>query len=117
MPSWRVAKSLETLRRQVNDMAPGRSTASDGTIGDQSHQIRNSDHNPNADNVVTAMDITHDPAHGVDAGAMAEMLRLSQDPRIKYIISNNASPRAKCSPGSGGPIPAPTRTPSISTSR
>lgn len=98
MPSWRVAKSLETLRRQVNDMAPGRSTASDGTIGDQSHQIRNSDHNPNADNVVTALDITHDPAHGVDAGAMAEMLRLSQDPRIKYIISNKRIASSKVQP-------------------
>ncbi len=98
MPSWRVARSLETLRRQVNDMAPGRSTASDGTIGDQSHQIRNSDHNPNADNVVTALDITHDPAHGVDAGAMAEMLRLSQDPRIKYIISNKRIASSKVQP-------------------
>ena len=96
--TWRVAKSLETLRRQVNDMAPGRSTASDGTIGDQSHQLTNSDHNPNAANVVTAMDITHDPAHGVDAGAMAEMLRLSQDPRIKYIISNRRIASSKIQP-------------------
>ena len=98
MPSWRVAISLESLRRQVNEMAPGRSTASDGTIGDQSHQIRNSDHNPNADGVVTAMDITHDPAHGVDAGAFAEMLRLSQDPRIKYIISNKRIASSKVQP-------------------
>jgi len=98
MPSWRVAKSLETLRRQINDMAPGRSTASDGTIGDQAHQIRNSDHNPNADGVVTALDITHDPAHGVDAGAMAEMLRLGQDPRIKYIISNRRIASSKIQP-------------------
>jgi hypothetical protein len=96
--SWRVAKSLETLRRQINEMAPGRSTASDGTIGDQSHQIRNSDHNPNAEGVVTALDITHDPAHGVNAGDMAEMLRLSQDPRIKYIISNRRIASSKVQP-------------------
>jgi hypothetical protein len=69
-------------------MAPGRNKSSDGTIGDLSHQNRPSDHNPNKDGVVTAIDITHDPAHGVDAGQIAEMLRLSRDPRIKYVISN-----------------------------
>ena len=86
--SWRVAKSLLTLRTQVDAMAPSRSKAADGTIGETAHSARKSDHNPNANNVVTAMDITHDPAHGVDAGALAEMLRLSKDPRIKYVISN-----------------------------
>lgn len=85
---WRVAKSLLTLREQVDAMAPGRDKSSDGTIGDQSHQSRNSDHNPDANGVVTAMDITNDPAHGADAGAIAEMLRLSKDSRIKYVISN-----------------------------
>src|SRR5882672_5911554 len=84
----RVADSLMALRRQVNEMAPGRDTSSDGTLGDEAHRNRKSDHNPDADGVVTAMDITHDPAHGVDAGVIAEMLRVSQDPRIKYVISN-----------------------------
>jgi hypothetical protein len=69
-------------------MSPNRSRSSDGTIGDTSHQTRKSDHNPNDDGVVTAMDITHDPAHGVDAGVLAEILRDSEDPRIKYVISN-----------------------------
>ena len=86
--AWRVAKSLLTLREQVDAMAPNRNKSSDGTIGDQSHQSRNSDHNPNADGVVTAMDITNDPAHGVNARGIAEMLLLSRDPRIKYVISN-----------------------------
>lgn len=38
--------------------------------------------------VVTAMDITNDPKNGVDSERLAEQLRLSRDPRIKYIISN-----------------------------
>jgi hypothetical protein len=38
--------------------------------------------------VVTAIDITHDPAHGVDTYEMAETLRLNRDKRIKYVISN-----------------------------
>src|SRR6185437_16018 len=86
--NFRVARSLLTLRDQVNAMAPGRDTSSDGTIGDSGHQARKSDHNPNEDGVVTAMDITHDPRHGIDAGTLAEMLRASKDKRIKYVISN-----------------------------
>jgi hypothetical protein len=69
-------------------MAPSRNKADDGTIGDPAHQARKSDHNPDTNGVVTAMDITNDPAHGADAGAIAEMLRLSKDRRIKYVISN-----------------------------
>ena len=39
--------------------------------------------------VVTALDITHDPAHGVDARALVESLRVARDPRVKFCISNN----------------------------
>ena len=89
---WRLAKALEALRAQVNAAAPGRSKKSDGTIGDPAHQSRNSDHNPwvvdGSMGVVTALDITHDPANGCDAGLLADTLRKSADPRIKYIISN-----------------------------
>jgi lysozyme family protein len=89
---WRVAKSLEHLRAQVNAAFPGRSKASDGTIGDAAHASRSSDHNPWViDNtgigVVTALDLTHDPEH-CDAGKIAEAIRNSQDTRVKYIIWN-----------------------------
>lgn len=86
--TWRVAKSLLKLREQVNEKYPQRSKASDGTIGDAAHSARTSDHNPDTDGVVKAMDITHDPAHGVDSFKMADELRASGDERIKYIISN-----------------------------
>jgi lysozyme family protein len=89
---WRVAKSLEVLRDQVNAAYPGRRKENDGTIGDAAHQARTSDHNPwvkdGAVGVVTALDITHDPAHGVDTYAIAETLRRNRDRRIKYVISN-----------------------------
>jgi hypothetical protein len=89
---WRIAEALLALRKQVNALAPGRSKASDGAIGDPAHQSRASDHNPwvtdGAGGVVTAMDITHDPAHGCDAGRLAETLRTARDGRVKYIISN-----------------------------
>lgn len=90
--SWRLAKSLETLRAQINEAAPGRSKASDGTIGDAAHVTRSSDHNPwikdGAMGIVTALDITHDPRNGVDCAAIAEALKASNDARIKYIIWN-----------------------------
>ncbi|MBV9239020.1 MAG: glycoside hydrolase family 108 protein [Xanthobacteraceae bacterium] len=89
---WRVARSLEVLRNQVNAAYPGRRKEHDGTIGDAAHQPQMSDHNPwvkdGAAGVVTALDITHDPAHGVDTYAIAETLRRNRDHRIKYIISN-----------------------------
>jgi hypothetical protein len=89
---WRVAKSLLVLRDQVNQAVPNRSKASDGFIGDAAHASRNSDHNPwirdGNVGVVTAFDITHDPAKGCDSGAIAEAIRGSRDARVKYIIWN-----------------------------
>src|SRR5262245_6984069 len=84
--AFRLAKSLVTLRDQVNAAAPNRSTASDGWIGDIRHRRRKSDHNPNSAGVVTALDITHDPIHGVDGTELAESAKL--DPRVKYVIWN-----------------------------
>ena len=90
--SWRVAKSLLHLRDQVNAKAPVRDKSNDGTIGDISHQSRDSDHNPWVQDsglgVVTALDITNDPKHKVVSRDIAEALRLSRDSRIKYAISN-----------------------------
>lgn len=84
--TWRLADALLKLREQVNAAYPKRSKASDGSIGDTAHSARTSDHNPDAHGVVNAIDITHDPASGCDAGKLAEALRRSRDPRIKYVI-------------------------------
>lgn len=86
--SWVLAGSLINLRTVINKAAPDRSTVSDGTIGDAAHAARQSDHNPNERGIVTAMDITHDPANGCDGNILADRLRVSKDPRIKYIIWN-----------------------------
>lgn len=86
--AYRIAKSLDVLRNQVNLNYPSRSKVSDGWIGDTAHAARASDHNPDVNGVVKALDITHDPAHGVDTWKMAETLRLHKDPRISYVISN-----------------------------
>ena len=90
--SWRPAESLVRLRGQIDQRAPSRSKASDGTIGDASHQSRDSDHNPwvkdGVVGVVTALDITHDINNGCDCQALVDALVASRDARIKYIIWN-----------------------------
>lgn len=92
---WRAAKCLQKLRDQVNALAPNRDKASDGTIGDTAHcgsADSTSDHCPRIPDggvgVVAAIDITHDPDHGCDAGAIAASLHGGRDSRIKYIIWN-----------------------------
>lgn len=88
--AWRAANSLLTLLGQVNALYPNRSKASDGTIADERHRAQGaaSDHNINAYGVVTALDITHDPAHGLDIQQLADKLVATNDPRIKYVIAN-----------------------------
>ncbi len=81
--SYRIAKALDVLRDQVNRAWPKRNKASDGWIGDSSHQARKSDHNSNP---VRALDITHDPNSGCHAGKIAESVK--DDPRTKYVIWN-----------------------------
>ena len=50
--SWTLAPALVQLRQELNARWPGRSKASDGTIGDAAHKARVSEHNPDADGVV-----------------------------------------------------------------
>lgn len=101
---WRLAKSLEKIRSQVDAAHPNRSKASDGTLGDSAHARRSSDHNPwvkdkNGIGVVTAIDITNDPAHGFDVAALVKSIVASKDPRVKYIIHNRQIWRSYDKPG------------------
>lgn len=96
--TWRPAKALLALRDAVDALAPDRDRSSDGILGDLAHQARASDHNPNAAGVVQAIDISHDPAHGVDTYALAELLRQRRDRRIAYVISNRRIVSATVSP-------------------
>lgn len=99
--SWRLAESLIKLRSQVNEALPARDKSSDGSIGNEEHASRTSDHNPwvnGPPGVVTAIDITHDPQHGFNSYDFAEYLRTVKDPRIKYIISNRRIASSEVSP-------------------
>lgn len=93
--AWVVDKGLLRLRDEINMLAPHRSKASDGFIGDAAHAGTPSDHNPqhpappgNPDYQVDAGDFTHDPAHGADMAMISEAIRRSRDSRVSYVIFN-----------------------------
>ncbi len=86
----KLCKAGIQLREQLDDDYPNRSRKSDGWIGDARHSARKSDHNPDENGIVRALDITSDlGAHPEEAYSVVEKLRkLAKrgDKRIKYII-------------------------------
>lgn len=92
-PLPRRAYALNVLLSEVNRHAPNRATGSDGWIGNDAHAARKSDHNPNAQGVVRAQDITDDPAGGLDASTLAHLIvgRFGKHPALMsgaYVIHN-----------------------------
>lgn len=67
--------------RQATAISPLRLKASDGLLPSKSHlkQSPVSDHNTGL-----AVDLTHDPKHGIDCADIFE--KLKQDKRVKYLI-------------------------------
>ncbi len=109
---WIVDRGLDKLLTQINAVAPNRSKASDGSIGDPAHQATASDHNPehppppgNPDYQVDARDFTQDPAHGADMAVISEAIRQSKDLRVSYVIYNR-----RIFSGPDGPQPWVWRT-------
>lgn len=88
MPAPFLAPALVKLRSQINAAYPTRSKVSDGWIGDAAHSARKSEHNPDPDGCVRALDVTHDPKSGCDSYEIAEVIRFSGDDRVLYIISH-----------------------------
>ncbi|ESZ76699.1 MULTISPECIES: hypothetical protein [unclassified Mesorhizobium] len=87
-PVSRAVASLNVLLAQVNKLAPNRSKAADGWIGDAKHMARHSDHNPEPDGTVDARDITNDPSGGCDMRRVCDAIAASKDKRISYMICN-----------------------------
>lgn len=88
--SWTLAPSLAQLFKELNAKYPSRDKSSDGSIGDQAHAARKSEHNPNADpkdsvpdGMVTAIDIDKD---GIDVPSLLAVLL--KDSRTWYVIHN-----------------------------
>lgn len=79
----RPARTCKLALEEATFFWPERVRISDGICGDEAHQKRKSDHNDG-----NAFDLTHDPFHGLDTYSLAMQLAESNDPRVKYIISN-----------------------------
>lgn len=77
--SWRLARSLETQRAEVLERYPGTTI---WTIGDVDHRARASDHNPNAADIVCAIDILG----RAPARAVWDLILITRDSRLKYMI-------------------------------
>jgi len=88
----KLCKAGQQLRLQVDDSYPDRDRTSDGWIGDTRHSARPSDHNPDAEGIVRAIDIDRDLSGKAKPDLMpdlADQIRLcgkSGDKRISYII-------------------------------
>lgn len=55
--TWKLVAGGVTLRNQLNARFPNRDKASDGALGDSKHKARVSDHNPDKNGWVHALDI------------------------------------------------------------
>jgi hypothetical protein len=99
-----MAPALLQLRRQIDARWPARDRASDGILGDASHQARPSDHNQG-----NAFDITYDPENGPDLDALADLF--ITDPRVHYVIWNRRIRNRQFQAGEWRPYGGPGKSP------
>jgi hypothetical protein len=91
MPKPKLSKAAEQLRSEINTKYPNRDKRSDGWIGDTAHNARKSDHNPDKQGWVRAIDIDSDLIKGSskESWLLAEQIKtiaLKGDKRISYVI-------------------------------
>ena len=88
----RLSKSAVQLREQIDDAFPDRDRTSDGWIGDTRHAARKSDHNPDEQGWVRAIDVDRDLSGKAKPDIMpdlADQIRLygkAHPKRISYVI-------------------------------
>jgi hypothetical protein len=91
----KLCKAGQQLRLQVDDAFGNRQRSSDGWLGDTRHSSRTSDHNPDANGIVRAIDISRNLSGAKEPDLMpdlADQIRLCAkrgDKRIAYVIFNN----------------------------
>lgn len=81
--SWRLSKSLEILRNEINAKHPNRDKRTDGTISGYEGSI--SSHNVNSEGVVNAIDITV----GSYVGGITHAQALEDTEQIRLSIKND----------------------------
>ena len=96
----KLCKAGQQLREQFDDCFGDRDRTSDGWIGDSRHSARKSDHNPDGEGWVRAIDIDRDlsgkPKPDIMPDVADQLRQLAKsDKRISYLIfaGRIASPR------------------------
>lgn len=89
----RLVKAGVTLRDQLNKRFPNRDKRSDGWVGDRAHQARKSDHNPDKNGWVHAIDI--DENMGSNPGRQGATAKEFADQLIKYAREGKDGGRLK----------------------
>ena len=88
----KLCKAGRQLREQIDDAFADRDRTSDGWVGDTRHAARPSDHNPDANGWVRAIDVDRDLSGKAKPDIMpdlADQIRLagkSGEKRISYVI-------------------------------
>ena len=88
----KLCKAGQQLREQIDDAFGDRDRTSDGWIGDTRHAARPSDHNPDAQGWVRAIDVDRDLSGKPKPDLMpdlADQIRIAGkngDKRISYVI-------------------------------
>jgi hypothetical protein len=97
----KLSRAAIQLREQFDDAYPDRDRTSDGWIGDTRHGARKSDHNPDAQGWVRAIDIDRDLSGKAKPDLMPDLVdqvrkacKARSEKRIAYIIFD----RKICSP-------------------
>jgi hypothetical protein len=101
MKQPRLSKAGVQLREQFDDAYPDRDRTSDGWIGDTRHGARKSDHNPDEQGWVRAIDIDRDLSGKAKPDLMPDLVdqvrqacKKGSEKRVAYIIFNGSI----CSP-------------------
>ena len=83
----KLSKAAIQLREQFDDCYPDRNRSSDGWIGDARHSHTKSDHNPDADGWVRALDVTANlGSYPDEMHRVVEQMRKYGRKRLSYII-------------------------------
>ena len=94
MAEWILVPCLARLRDEFNAIAPGRDKGADGSIGDQAHADRTSDHNPDETGAVPIHDSDHvNEVHALDIDSTGPWpAGVSFDAMVKFEVSRCALP-------------------------
>jgi len=112
----KLSKAASQLREQIDDSFPDRDRTSDGWIGDTRHAARKSDHNPDAQGWVRAIDVDSDLFKGSKPDIMPDLVdqlrracKASKKSVLVTLFSMKESAR-QSSDGSGESTRAQTHT-------